>query len=312
MRTSFRQDPSTETGVADVKGEATRSRASSGNARTLSTALLLAPALLWVTGAVIVPIALVGAVGLWRLDGLQLVQAWDVGTYQALLSDATFWSIVAWTLQTWATVLVLIFLFGVPAAYYLARYVRSPRMQTAILMLAVLPFWVSYVIRIITWIPLFGNRGVLNQALIRLGVLDAPSPAFLYNAPAMIIALTSLYVVFVVGPTYFGLSRIDVDTLAASRMSGASPWQTFWQVELPLAKPGMVAGAFFATVFLLGDFATERIVGGGNNPMLAGLAVRYASSLQWPVAAAAATALLVIALGLIWVLTHVHDLRREV
>jgi ABC-type spermidine/putrescine transport system permease subunit I len=277
-----------------------------------STALLLAPALLWVTFAVLVPIALVMVVGLWRLDGLQLVQAWDLSAYRAVLTDPTFWGIARWTLQVWGTVLVLVFLLGVPAAYYLTRYVRSPRMQTAVLMLAVLPFWVSYVIRIITWIPLFGNRGVLNQGLMTLGLIDAPSPAFLYNAPAMIIALTSLYVVFIVGPTYFALSRIDEDTVAASRMSGASPWQTFWKVELPLAKPGMVAGAFFATVFLLGDFATEQIVGGGNNPMLAGLSQRYTSSLQWPVAAAVATMLLVVALGLIWLLTRVHDLRREV
>jgi ABC-type spermidine/putrescine transport system permease subunit I len=121
-----------------------------------------------------------------------------------------------------------------------------------------------------------------------------------------------MYIVFIVGPVYFGLSRIDPDTLAASRMSGASPWATFWKVEMPLAKPGIVAGSFFATVFLLGDFATEQIVGGATNPMLAGLSLRYAETLQWPMAAAVSAALLVIALVLIWLLSRVHDLRKEV
>jgi putative spermidine/putrescine transport system permease protein len=274
--------------------------------------LLAWPALIWISVAVVLPVAFVIAVGFWRLDGMQLAQDWDPATYSQMLGDSTFWGIVWWTVRTWATVLGLILLIGVPAAYFIARHVRSMSLQTAILMLTVLPFWVSYVIRIITWIPMFGNKGVLNWALVKSGILDAPSSAFLYNSVAMTIALVSMYIVFIVGPVYFGLSRIDSDTLAASRMSGASPWATFWKVELPLAKPGIIAGSFFATVFLLGDFATEQIVGGATNPMLAGLSLRYAETLQWPMAAAVSAALLVIALVLIWLLSRVHDLRKEV
>jgi putative spermidine/putrescine transport system permease protein len=274
--------------------------------------LLAWPALIWISVAVIVPVAFVVVVGFWRLDGFQLARAWDPATYTAMLSDRTFWGIVWWTVRTWATVLGLILLIGVPAAYFIARHVRSLSMQTTILMLTVLPFWVSYVIRIITWIPMFGNKGVLNWALVKSGILDSPSSAFLYNPVAMTIALVAMYIVFIVGPVYFGLSRIDADTLAASRMSGASPWTTFWKVELPLAKPGIIAGSFFATVFLLGDFATEQIVGGAQNPMLAGLSLRYAETLQWPMAAAVSAALLAIALVLIWLLSRVHDLRKEV
>jgi ABC-type spermidine/putrescine transport system permease subunit I len=259
-----------------------------------------------------VPVAFVVTVGFWRLDGFELVHGWDPSTYSQMLTDSTFWGIVWWTVRTWLLVLALILLIGIPAAYFIARHVRALPMQTAILMLTVLPFWVSYVIRIITWIPMFGNKGVLNGALVKAGILDDPSSAFLYNAVAMTIALVSMYIVFIVGPVYFGLSRIDADTLAASRMSGASPWATFWKVELPLAKPGIVAGSFFATVFLLGDFATEQIVGGATNPMLAGLSLRYAETLQWPMAAAVSAALLVIALVLIWLLSRVHDLRKEV
>lgn len=274
--------------------------------------LLAWPALIWISVSVVAPVTFVVAVGFWRLDGFELVQDWDPSTYSQMLTDSTFWGIAWWTVRIWATVLALILVIGIPAAYFIARYVRSLAMQTTILMLAVLPFWVSFVIRIITWIPMFGNKGVLNGALVKTGILENPSSAFLYNAVAMTIALVSMYIVFIVGPVYFGLSRIDADTLAASRMSGASPWATFWRVELPLAKPGIVAGSFFATVFLLGDFATEQIVGGATNPMLAGLSLRYSETLQWPMAAAVSAALLVIALVLIWLLSRVHDLRREV
>lgn len=289
-----------------------RSRSPRAGRRRPLPPLLAWPALIWISVSVVAPVTFVVAVGFWRLDGFELVQAWDPSTYAQLLTDSTFWGIAWWTVRTWATVLALILVIGIPAAYFIARYVRSLSMQTAILMLAVLPFWVSFVIRIITWIPMFGNKGVLNGALVKTGILETPSSAFLYNSVAMTIALVSMYIVFIVGPVYFGLSRIDADTLAASRMSGASPWATFWRVELPLAKPGIVAGSFFATVFLLGDFATEQIVGGATNPMLAGLSLRYAETLQWPMAAAAAAALLAIALVLIWLLSRVHDLRRDV
>nr|MBA3414215.1 ABC transporter permease [Chloroflexia bacterium] len=245
--------------------------------------LLLLPALVVTTVAAIAPLIFIVWVSFWSTEGLQLTRTFDLAAWGRVFTDPTFYRLTWSTLRTVLTVLVLVGLLGLTAGYYLARYVTSRRLQALLLMLAILPFWTSYLIRIITWQPLFGNSGVINFLLVSVGL--PKMELFLYNQRAMIFAMTSLYVVFVIGPVFWSLSRIDPDVVAASRMLGASPWTTFRTVELPLARGGLVVGLFFATIFLFGDYATGRLIGGGTNPMLSDAISQYAGSGQWPVAA---------------------------
>jgi putative spermidine/putrescine transport system permease protein len=275
------------------------------------TALLLAPAALWVVVAVAIPLGMIVWVSFWRADGGQLVHAFDFGTWKSVLKEDSFRRIAFQTIKVAAIVLALVATIGLFSGYFLARFVKTRRMQTLLLMLTILPFWTSYVIRIITWQPLFGNRGVLNYLLTKLGLVDQPVSAFLYNQNAMIFAMTSLYVVFVIGPVYWALSRIDDDVIAASRSLGASAWKTFWTIEFPLAKGGLVAGCFFAAIFLFGDYATEQLIGGGTHPALSGSINAIAGSGQWPTAAALSVGLLVIAGVVLAMFMKIHDLRRE-
>lgn len=275
------------------------------------TALLLAPAVLWVLVAVVAPLVMIVWVSLWRADGPTLVQTIDVTTWREVLGSASFRSIGLQTAKVVLTVLAAVAVVGLLCGYFLARFVRSRRLATTLLLLAILPFWTSYVIRIITWQPLFGNRGVLNWLLTETGILAEPATAFLYNETAMTFAMASLYVVFVIGPVYWALSRIDDDVIAASRSLGASAWQTFWRVEFPLAKGGLVAGCFFAAIFLFGDYATEQLIGGGTNPALSGTIRAIAGSGQWPTAAALSVCLLVMAAIVLGAMMKIHDLRRE-
>jgi putative spermidine/putrescine transport system permease protein len=279
--------------------------------RRRETALLLAPALLWVVVAVAIPLGMIVWVSFWRADGGTLVHTFDLSTWKSVVRDGAFRSIAWQTLKVVVIVLAIVATVGLLSGYFLARFVRSRRLQTLLLMLAILPFWTSYVIRIITWQPLFGNRGVLNWLLTTTGILKEPASAFLYNQTAMIFAMSSLYVVFVIGPVYWALSRIDDDVVAASRSLGASAWQTFWRIELPLAKGGLVAGCFFAAIFLFGDYATEQLIGGGTHPALAGTVNAIAGSGQWPTAAALSVVLLALAAIVLGVFMKIHDLRRE-
>ncbi len=294
---------------ADRGRERARDRMARSRRRT--TRLLLAPAVLWVVVAVAVPLALLVWVSFWRVDGGNLVRTFDTSTWSSVLSSGTYRSIVWQTLKVVLIVLAIVAALGLSAGYFLARFVRSRRMQILLLMLAILPFWTSYVIRIITWQPLFGSRGFLNWLLTTLGIIDEPASAFLYNQTALIVAMSSMYVVFVVGPVFWAFSRIDKDVIAASRSLGANAWTTFLRVELPLAKGGLVAGCFFATIFLLGDYATEQLVGGGTNPSLSGTVNAIAGSGQWPLAAALAIVLLVLAALVLGALMKIHDLRKE-
>lgn len=277
--------------------------------RSRNAWLLLLPALVVILVAAVAPLATIVWVSFWRLDGLNLVRTIDPDAWWSVLRDPTFYRLAWSTVQTVIIVLVLVGVLGLTAGYFLARFVTNRRLQALLLMLAILPFWTSYLIRIITWQPLFGNSGVINFLLAKAGLPQME--LFLFNQRAMIFAMTSLYVVFVVGPVFWALSRIDPEVIAASRSLGASAWTTFRTVELPLARGGLVVGLFFASIFLFGDYATGRLIGGGTNPMLSDAISQYAGSGQWPVAAALAVVLFGIAILVLAIFMRVYDLRKE-
>jgi putative spermidine/putrescine transport system permease protein len=270
---------------------------------------LLLPALAVMLVAAVAPLATIVWVSFWRVDGLNLVRTIDTGSWRSVLRDPTFYRLTWSTLQTVVIVLVLVGVLGLTAGYFLARFVTNRKLQALLLMLAILPFWTSYLIRIITWQPLFGNSGVINFMLGKAGLPQME--LFLFNQRAMIFAMTSLYVVFVIGPVFWALSRIDPEVIAASRSLGASAWTTFRTVELPLARGGLVVGLFFASIFLFGDYATGRLIGGGTNPMLSDAISQYAGSGQWPVAATLAVVLFGIAMLVLAIFMRVYDLRKE-
>jgi putative spermidine/putrescine transport system permease protein len=277
--------------------------------RSRNAWLLLLPALVVILIAAVAPLATIFWVSFWRVDGLNLVRTIDTDAWRSVLRDPTFYRLAWSTLQTVIIVLVLVGVLGLTAGYFLARFVTNRRLQALLLMLAILPFWTSYLIRIITWQPLFGNSGVINFLLSKAGLPQME--LFLFNQRAMIFAMTSLYVVFVVGPVFWALSRIDPEVIAASRSLGASAWTTFRTVELPLARGGLVVGLFFASIFLFGDYATGRLIGGGTNPMLSDAISQYAGSGQWPVAASLAVVLFGIAILVLAIFMRVYDLRKE-
>jgi putative spermidine/putrescine transport system permease protein len=277
--------------------------------RSRNAWLLLLPALTVILVAAVAPLVTIAWVSFWRVDGLYLVRTIDTEAWRSVLSDPTFYRLAWSTVQTVIIVLVLVGVLGLTAGYFLARFVTNRKLQALLLMLAILPFWTSYLIRIITWQPLFGNSGVINFLLGKAGLPQME--LFLFNQRAMIFAMTSLYVVFVVGPVFWALSRIDPEVIAASRSLGASAWTTFRTVELPLARGGLVVGLFFASIFLFGDYATGRLIGGGTNPMLSDAISQYAGSGQWPVAATLAVVLFGIAILVLAIFMRVYDLRKE-
>jgi putative spermidine/putrescine transport system permease protein len=274
------------------------------------TWILLSAPLLVVAVGVAAPVVMIIWVSFWKADGGAVTPAFDTSTWSAILESGAFRSAAFQTVKITIIVLAIVAVLGTLSGYYLARFVRSPRTQTVLLLLAILPFWTSYVIRIITWQPLYGSKGGLNWVLREVGITSQPVTAFLYNQTAMVVAMASLYVVFVIGPVFWALNRVDPEITSAARSLGASPWKAFWTVELPLAKGGLVAGLFFATIFLLGDYSTEQLIGGGTNPALSGATNAIAGSGQWPTAAALACILLVIAAVFLTALMKIHDLRR--
>jgi ABC-type spermidine/putrescine transport system permease subunit I len=126
----------------------------------------------------------------------------------------------------------------------------------------------------------------------------------------MMVALWFLFIVFMVGPLYFSMQRIDEDIMSAAAVYGANPWRTFFQVVVPLTLPGLTAGSLFVVVLGLADFFTERAIGGAQSPMLAGLIQRQIDVFQFAGAAAVAVSLIVITLIAVSILLRFFDIRR--
>jgi putative spermidine/putrescine transport system permease protein len=188
--------------------------------------------------------------------------------------------------------------------------IKTPYWKSALLLLFIVPFWTSYLTRTITWIPMFGREGVVNQALLALGVIDQPLEFLLYSSYSMMVALWFLFIVFMIGPLYFSMQRIDEDIVSAAAVFGANPWRTFFLVVVPLTLPGLMAGALFVVVLGLAEFFTERAIGGAQNPMLAGLIQRDIDVFQWAGASAIAVLLITITLIAVGVMLRFFDIRR--
>ena len=276
----------------------------------VASLLLVLPGTIWMMLFVGIPLASIVLFSFWRSGFAGLVPDYNVENYAALLGGRTFWRITLWTYEVVIMALAGVIVLAYPAAYAIWRVVRDDRWKTAVLLLCIVPFWTSYLTRTITWLPMFGREGVVNRVLLALGVIGEPLEILLYTPYSMMWGLWSLYIVFMIGPLYHSMTKIDEDVMSAAAMLGATPVRTFFHVVLPLTRPGLMAGSLFVMVLGLGEFFTERVIGGAQNPMLAGLILRQIDIFQWASASAIAVTLTVLTLVTVSAMLRLFDLRK--
>jgi putative spermidine/putrescine transport system permease protein len=277
----------------------------------LTTGLLLLPGTLWMLVFVGTSLASIVLFSFWTSGFTGLRPEYTLANYQALLKPgSSFWGIAFWTLQVVALLLIGVILLAYPVSYALWRVIERPYWKSALLLLFIVPFWTSYLTRTITWLPMFGREGVVNQVLMGVGLTQEPVEFLLYSRVSMMVALWFLFIVFMVGPIYFSMQRIDEDIMSAAAVYGAGPWQTFFQVVVPLTLPGLMAGSLFVVVLGLAEFFTERAIGGAQSPMLAGLIQRQIDVFQFAGAAAVAVTLIIITLIAVGIMLRFFDIRR--
>lgn len=269
----------------------------------------------------LVPLALVLMVSFWDFNEYELLPGFTWRNYFSIfegctqltdngdlcVSLSTYLSTLKFTLITWAVTLVL----GFAIAYFLAFHVRSPGMQTLLFVLCTVPFWTSNVIRMISWVPLLGRNGLVNQALLGLGLTDTPLEWLLFSQFSVVLAFIHLYTMFMIVPIFNSMMRIDRSLLEAASDAGASAWQTLWNVIIPLSKTGMLIGSIFVITIVMGDFVTVGVMGGQQIASVGKLIQVQTSYLQFPLAAANAVMLLAVVLMIIWGLTRIVDIRKE-
>jgi putrescine transport system permease protein len=187
---------------------------------------------------------------------------------------------------------VLCLLLGYPIAYYIAR--QTPERRRVLLMAVILPFWISFLLRVYAWIGLLNNKGVINQVLQWLGVTDQPIQ-LLYNDFAVYLGIVYSYLPFMILPLYANLERLDTALLDAAADLGARRWEVFVDVTLPLSRPGIIGGCLLVFIPAVGEFTIPALLGGADTLMIGRvLWDEFFISRDWPVASAVSIVLLML------------------
>ena len=269
----------------------------------------------------VVPLVLILAVSFWNFNEYELLPAFSFRNYLSIFDGcghlnargdfcvtlATYLSTLKFCLLVWGITLLL----GFSVAYFLAFHVRSPGVQTALFMLCTVPFWTSNVIRMIAWVPLLGRNGLVNEVLVGAHVVERPIEWLLFSDFSVVLAFVHLFTMFMIVPIFNSMMRIDRSLLEAANDSGASGWQTLWNVVVPLSRTGIIIGSIFVITIVMGDFVTIGVMGGQQIASVGKIIQVQTSYLQFPLAAANAVILLAVVLMIIWGLTRLVDIRRE-
>ncbi|MET1115576.1 MAG: ABC transporter permease [Comamonas sp.] len=267
----------------------------------------------------LIPLALIVMVSFWDFNEYELLPGFTFKNYQSIFagcSDAsdglcvtlkTYYSTLKFSFLVWLITLAI----GFTVAYFLAFHVRSPGMQTVLFVLCTIPFWTSNVIRMISWVPLLGRNGLVNQGLVGAGLVDQPVEWLLFSDFSVVLAFVHLYTMFMIVPIFNSMMRIDRSLLEAASDSGASGWQTLWNVIVPLSRTGIIIGSIFVITIVMGDFVTIGVMGGQQIASIGKIIQVQTSYLQFPLAAANAVILLAVVLMIIWGLTRLVDIRKE-
>ncbi len=212
------------------------------------------------------------------------------------------------SLKVAAVSTALLLLCGLPLAYAMARAPRSVR--PLLVTLVVLPFWTSFLIRVYAWINILQRDGLLNQALLWLGLIDQPT-TWLATDTAIYIGLVYSYLPFMVLPLYASLEKLDETLLEAAADLGCPRWKAFFVITIPLALPGIGAGALLCFIPIVGEFVIPDLLGGSDAAMIGQtLWTEFFANKDWPVASAVAVVLVVLLMAPIAVYQHLQT--REI
>ncbi|MEM9906771.1 MAG: ABC transporter permease [Cyanobacteria bacterium P01_D01_bin.44] len=278
---------------------------------TLKPYLLATPQAIALAVFLVFPIALIGVVSFWEFNGYSMIPAFTLDNYIGIFtSDVTLKTYLN-TFKFVGLVWLFTLLIGYPVAYFLSFHVPKLRWQVLLFLICTIPFWTSNIIRMISWLPLLGKEGLVNQILLGAGFVNQPLEFLLYSDFAVVLGMVHLYIIFMIAPIFNSLMRIDRTLITAAEDMGASGFEVFKEVILPLSAPGIAIGSIFIVTLVMGEFVTVRLMGGGQAASIGKLIQTQIGSLQYPLAAANAIVLLAVTLMLVISILSVVNIRKE-
>lgn len=254
---------------------------------------LIAPPAAWLAVFLGVPLLLLTAYGFRAGMSGAFFRDWvpTLDNYRTLAATPSFLELLAVSVGIAFVVAVMATVLAYPVAYYVVFRARARAGVYIVLLL--IPFWISYLLRVMAWKLILGSNGVVNAVLQSLGLIHEPISVFFYSRFAVVLTLIYVWTPFVALPILATLYRIDRSLLEAAASLGATPAQRFWRVTFPLSRPGLVAGVVMVFIPTVGEYVTPLLVGGSTGAMYGNIIQDFfGRSANWPLGAALATVML--------------------
>jgi spermidine/putrescine transport system permease protein len=272
---------------------------------------LSVPPVAWVGLFFLVPILLMFALS-FRADMQgQLLGLWSptIAQYETLLHVASYWRLLAISIG----MAFLVALFAVAMAYPVAYFLvfRAGRAAGICLVLLLIPFWTSFLLRVMSWKFLLGSEGAINSLLRYVGLITEPLSGMLYSRQTVIVTLIYVWIPFAALPIAAGLQRIDRDLLECAADLGAPPWRSFWAITFPLSLPGVLAAFFMVFIPTVGEYVTPLLIGGSGGSMYGNIIQDFfTKAANWPRGAALSMVMLIVSLVLVALAARLINVRR--
>ena len=275
--------------------------------------LYVSPLVLILIPFFVVPIVVVIIASFLEHDGFggmlpHFTLANYVGIFTSGLTLKLYFATVKFAVLTWIGTLLI----GFWIAYFLVFHVRNQLLAIGLFLLCTIPFWTSNIIRMISWIPLLGKNGLINSALISIGVIHQPLEFLLFSDFAVVVAYVHQLTIFMIVPIFNAMARIDKRTVEAALDAGASRFEIMRHIIVPLSKNGIALGSIFVLSIVMGDFFVVKVMSGGGSASVVGALFEDIAVLQYPPAAAAAVVLLLIVVIMIALILRTVDVRKEI
>ncbi len=230
----------------------------------------------------------------WVEETRRLVVSFNFDNYQVLWRESLYLHTFLYSVKVAAVSTFWCLLIGYPMAYAIAR--SKPSTRNLLLMLIILPFWTSFLLRVYAWVGLLKTNGVINNTLLAMGLIDEPL-TLLYTDFAVYIGIVYSYLPFMILPLFTNLEKHDLTLLEAAADLGARPFKSFFKVTLPLSTPGVVAGCLLVFIPAVGEFVIPSLLGRTDQLMIGTvLSAQFFGARNWPVAGAVAIVLLLVLL----------------
>jgi len=274
------------------------------------------PGFIWLGFYLVAPLTFIVLVSFWTRTDAGFVRVWTGANYGALLHpfnlSNAYWQNMLTSFETSLIAVAACLAFGFPVAYFLAMKVEKLQNQIALFIIALAPFWTSFLTRSVAWAyPLMGREGALNQALLKLHIVSQPVSAFGFSTLSVRLAMIQLYILFMVTPLFFLLGQVDRHAIEAARDLGGNWFSVFKEIILPQTMPGIVIGSIFIFVLTMGEYGTVAVIGQGAVSSVGTFIQQEVLGIQYPQGAASAVLLVVVLIVGVFVITRFANLREE-